>query len=251
MSDLGFRSYAAPGVAKRMVTAESLHRGPPNPRMDAFMAEQRRKKEEMDAADRLRQDTMAPTTTTTTTSYTPQPRTTVQPAARTNQPGARVPQRAAPQMARAPAGGIESSIKAAADMAADALARANALHSETDTRLSGNEQLVAGLQAQLRDLQHEVARLHDAARDAWMATFVMHAEAVGHVAITDSIPPDGAILTQVQPGERLVCVGEMVDCSSGVAIQARTVHPTTGQIIVGYVLVRDTDGNEYVSNFHV
>lgn len=249
MSDLGFRSYAAPGVNKRMVTAESLQRGPPNPRMDAFMAEQRRKKEEMDAAERLRHDTTA--NTTTTTSYTPQRSTHFQPTAYTNQPGARVPQRAAPQTARAPTGGIESSIKAAADMAADALARANALHSETDTRLSGNEQLVAGLQAQLRDLQHEVARLHDAARDAWMATFVMHAEAVGHVAIMDSVPPDGAILTQVQPGERLVCVGEMVGCSSGVAIQARTVHPTTGQIIMGYVLVRDTDGHEYVSNFHV
>lgn len=217
--------------------------GPPNERVDRFIAAQTQKYKEEKAAELARK------------------RETEKLLAGSEAPvgnqqsqvpvGNQVTQRTAP---RQPDGGegIEAKIGKAHAMANTAHNLAASVRSDITKHIGTVEERFEAARARVAELEREVASLHDAAKDAWYSTFWMYADVVQNAAILDSTPGKKAkILDIVEAPGTAVLFGEMEQTAEGPAMRCRWVNPEIGQLSSGWMLLRDAQGHKILTNFRL
>lgn len=217
--------------------------GPPNERVDRFIAAQTQKYKEEKAAELARK---RETEKLLAASEAPVGNQRSQVAHETQ-----VTQRTAP---RQPDGGegIEAKIGKAHAMANTAHNLAASVRSDFTKHIGTVEERFEAARARVAELESEVASLHDAAKDAWYSTFWMYADVVQNAAILDSPPGKKAkILDIVEAPGTAVLFGEMEHTSEGPAMRCRWVNPEIGQLSSGWMLLRDAQGNKILTNFRL
>jgi cell division protein FtsB len=208
--------------------------GPPNERVDRFIAAQtQRYKEEKAAEAALKRETEKLVSTA------PIPTPT-----QTRQQERQPPQERESQ-------GIEARISKAHAMANTAHNLAASVRSDFSKHMGSVEERFEAARQRVVELEREVATLRDAAKDAWFSTFWMYADVVQNVAILDSPPPKAKIMEIIEAPGTAILFGEMVQTKEGPAMQCRWVDPKVGQISAGWMLLRDNDGNEILTNFRL
>jgi hypothetical protein len=213
--------------------------GPPNERVDRFIAAQtQRYKEEKAAEAALKRETEKLVSTTP-----------IEPQARV--PPTPVSTRSLEPPQERESLGIEAKIGKAHAMANTAHNLAASVRSDFSKHMGSVEERFEGARQRVVELEKEVATLRDAAKDAWFSTFWMYADVVQNVAILDSPPPKAKILQIIEAPGTAILFGEMVQTKEGPAMQCRWVDPKVGQISAGWMLLRDTDGNEILTNFRL
>lgn len=220
--------------------------GPPNERVDRFIAAQTQKYNEEKAAELARKretDKLLAGAEAPPQSQVPQQSQVSH--------GTQVTQRSAP---RQPDGGegIEAKIGKAHTMANTAHNLAASVRSDITKHIGTVEERFEAARARVAELESEVASLHDAAKDAWYSTFWMYADVVQNAAILDNIPGKKAKIIYIAeaPGTA-VLFGEMEQTPEGPAMRCRWVNPEVGQLSSGWMLLRDAQGNKILTNFRL
>jgi len=212
--------------------------GPPNERVDRFIAAQTQKYKEEKAAELARKRE-----TDKILASTPEPQTTTNTTSRREHEPL--------QTDRQEGQGIEGKIGKAHAMANTAHHLAASVRSDMTKHIGTVEERFEAYQNRLAELEKEVASLHDAAKDAWFSTFWMYADVVQNVAILEKPPPKAKVLSIVQAPGTAVLFGEMVQSPEGPAMQCRWVDPNVGELSWGWMLLRDAQGNKILENFRL
>jgi hypothetical protein len=217
--------------------------GPPNERVDRFIAAQtQRYKEEKAAEAALKRETEKLGATT----QVPMHRNQGEPQFQV--PATQVHARNLPERESL---GIEAKIGKAHAMANTAHNLAASVRSDFSKHMGSVEERFEAERQRVVELEKEVATLRDAVKDAWFSTFWMYADVVQNVAILDRPPPKAKILEIIEAPGTAILFGEMVHTKEGPAMQCRWVDPKVGQISAGWMLLRDNDGNEILTNFRL